>query len=83
MSDMRFYRAQERAFAPGIVTEWPKVWRMPRKVPNGRLVAVTVDEVIRELRANGYTIIEPGLSEPPWCGWCGGTCRCYAKAEGR
>lgn len=59
MSDLRFYRAQERAMCPGIVKEWPKVWRMPRKVPNGRLVAVTVEQVIAELRENGYTVIEP------------------------
>jgi hypothetical protein len=59
MSDMRFYRAQERAMAPGIVTEWPKVWRMPRKVPNGRLVAVSVQQVIAELRDNGYLCYEP------------------------
>lgn len=54
MSVLRFYRAEERAFAPGIVTEWPKVWRMPRKVPNGRLVAVTVPQVIAELQASGH-----------------------------
>ena len=59
MSDLRFYRAQERAVAGSIVKEWPKVWRMPRKVPHGRLVAVTVEEVIAELRENGYQVIEP------------------------
>lgn len=54
MSDIRLYRAEERAFAPGIVTDWPKVWRMPRRVPNGRLVAVSVQQVIDELRGAGY-----------------------------
>lgn len=65
MSDMRFYRAQERAFCPGIVKEWPKVWRMPRKVPHGRLVAVTVDEIIAELRENGYIVEKQEQGEQP------------------
>lgn len=65
MSEMRFYRAQERAMCPGIVKEWPKVWRMPRKVPNGRLVAVSVDEVIAELRENGYTVVPPESEKEP------------------
>lgn len=67
MSDLRFYRAQERAFAPGIVKDWPKVWQMPRKVPHGRLVAVTVEQVIAELRENGYHVSK---TVPPTCSTC-------------
>ena len=63
MSEMRFYRAQERAMAPGVVAEWPKVWTMPRKVPNGRLVAVSVAQVIAELRENGYLCYEPSEAQ--------------------
>ena len=57
--DVRFYRAQERAFAPGIVRDWPKVFRMPRKCPHGRLVAVSLADVVHELRGLGYRIEEP------------------------
>lgn len=33
-----WYETQERAFAPGIVRDWPDVIRQPRKLPHGRLV---------------------------------------------
>jgi hypothetical protein len=25
---------------------------------------------------------DDALSEPPWCGWCGGTCKCEMKSPG-
>jgi hypothetical protein len=53
-----FYIAQERAFAPGIVKEWPTVFTMP-SVPHGRLVIQTHAQVIDELRKLGYTITPP------------------------
>lgn len=55
--DVRFYRAQERFGC--VVRDWPKVWRMPRKFPKGRLVAVSLAEVVAELREVGYRIEEP------------------------
>lgn len=54
-----FYIAQERAFAPGIVREWPKVWRMQRLCPNGRAVLRTHAQIADELRRIGYTVIAP------------------------
>lgn len=57
VKDVRLYRAQERFGC--VVRDWPKVWRMPRKFPNGRLVAVSLAEVVAELREIGYRIDEP------------------------
>ncbi len=55
----RFYRAQERWGCAGMVKEWPKVFRMPRKLPHGRLVRVSLAEVVKELREIGYVVTEP------------------------
>lgn len=64
IEETRFYRAQERAFAPGIVREWPKVFQMPRKVPHGRLVKVSLSAVVTELRELGYFVLEPHVDQP-------------------
>ena len=39
------YIAQERAFAPGIAGEWPKIIKHP-KSKNGRLVAVNLTNTL-------------------------------------
>lgn len=59
-----FYLAQERAFAPGIVKEWPKVFVMPRLVPHGRAVLQTHEQIANELRRLGYTVTAPVEPKP-------------------
>lgn len=51
-----FYIAQERAMAPGIIKEWPKVVAKPNKMYNARLVRLTHEQVIRKLESLGYKV---------------------------
>lgn len=41
---MIIYITEERAYAPGIVKQWPNVIRLPKKIPHGRLRRVEITD---------------------------------------